>query len=146
MKRICALAFTLVGCATSGSSVEVQGGDVDISLMAGRWEGTYEGIESGRKGTVNLDLTAGYHFAEGKVVMNAADPARAQPLTIKFVEIGGRQLKGKIEPYTDPGCKCTVDTEFVGQVQGDTMRGTFTTQPVGGTQKQSGRWIAQRQR
>jgi hypothetical protein len=125
--------------------VAVEGEDIDVSLMAGRWEGTYEGIESGRRGTISLDLAAGNRVAEGKVVMNAGAP-QEKLLPIKFFKVGGKEVNGKIEPYTDPGCNCTVNTEFVGKVRGNLISGTFTTQPEGGSAKQNGRWSAERKR
>ena len=114
-------------------------------MLAGKWEGTYEGNESGRQGTVSFDLFAGYRVAEGKVMMNAgADPSTARALSIQFVQVGGKQLSGKLEQYTDPACSCAVQTEFVGEVHGNTIGGTFSTHPVGSTKSQSGRWSATR--
>jgi hypothetical protein len=131
-------------CGPVAPPVNVQGADLDISIMAGHWEGTYEGIDSGRKGTIQFDLTVGSRMAEGKVVMNAADPAKATTLRIKFVAFGKREVSGKIEPYLDPSCKCMVDTEFVGTPAGKTISGTFTTKPQGGTQVAKGKWEVKR--
>jgi hypothetical protein len=124
--------------------VEVGGKDTDVTQLAGRWEGTYSGRESGRTGTVFFDLVAGFHSAEGKVVMNAADPAAARELKLKFIEVEGRKLSGTIAPYTDPTCNCMVETTFVGGLKGRTMEGTFTTRPVGGSAEQGGTWTATR--
>jgi hypothetical protein len=141
----CALLWIVGGCAATGSSVAVQGSDVDVSVLAGKWEGTYEGTDSGRQGTITFDLFAGYRLAEGKVMMNAGgDPANAKPLQIQFVQVGGKQLSGKIEQYTDPQCSCAVQTEFVGEVHGNVIGGTFITHAVGSTKNQSGRWTANR--
>jgi hypothetical protein len=138
--------LVLAGCATSGSSVPVEGNDIDVTTLAGQWNGTYEGLESGRKGTVSLDLATGNRVAEGKVVMSAGNPAEAKPLGITFMKMGGRQLNGKIEPYTDPRCSCTVETEFVGTLKGQTISGTFTTKAQNGAFPEShGRWTASRQ-
>ena len=147
MKILGAVMCLWVGCATTNSStVAVEGEDVDVIRMAGKWEGNYEGIESGRKGTLSLELAAGNRVAEGKVVMNAADPQAAKLLPIKFFKLSGKQITGKIEPYTDPSCNCLVDTEFRGQMRGDVISGTFTTQPQGSDKKMNGRWTATRQR
>lgn len=139
-------SLSLLGaCATTSSAVPVAGSDIDVALLAGHWEGTYEGLDSGRKGTLTFDLAAGYRLAEGKVVMNAlGDPAAAKPLTIKFVDVGSGQLSGKMEPYSDPRCNCTVDTEFVGAARGKTIEGTFTTRPGGSDKIEKGRWSATR--
>ena len=142
---MCAFLWMVGGCATTGSAVAVQGSDSDVSVLAGKWEGSYEGLESGRQGTISFDLFAGYRLAEGKVMMNAGgDPSQAKPLQIQFVQVGGKQLSGKIEPYTDPQCSCNVLTEFVGEMHGNTIGGTFTSHPVGSTKSQSGRWTANR--
>jgi hypothetical protein len=137
----------LMACATTNSSVAVEGNDVDVSLLAGKWEGTYEGTTSGRKGVVSLDLSAGNRVAEGKVLMNSlADPQNARELTISFAKMGGRQLVGSITPYTDPQCNCTVETEFRGTMTGDTMSGTFASAPQGKPKQQAGTWTASRKR
>jgi hypothetical protein len=146
---MCTLVLILVsGCATSaGAGVAVKGQDIDVALMAGQWEGTYEGVESGRKGTISFDLATGFRLAEGRVMMNAlGDPTRAEakPLSIRFVEVGGGQVSGKIEPYAEPLCSCTVETEFVGKVEQDRLEGTFNTRPVGGKVMQTGKWEATR--
>jgi hypothetical protein len=125
--------------------VSVQGSDADVSLITGKWEGSYEGIESGRQGSISFDLYAGFRIAEGKVVMNAGgDPASARALSIQFVQVGGTKVNGKIEQYTDPQCNCAVISEFVGDLHGNQMSGTFTTHPVGSTKSQTGRWSASR--
>ena len=140
-----AFLWMVGGCAATGPAVAVQGSDNDVSVVAGKWEGSYEGLESGRHGTISFDLFAGYRIAEGKVMMNAGgDPSQVKPLQIQFVQVGGKQLTGKIEPYTDPQCSCAVLTEFVGEVHGNTIGGTFTTHPVGSPKSQSGRWSANR--
>ena len=141
------LSLLLAACGTSSSTVAVQGSDVDLTLLAGKWEGTYEGAQSGRKGTVSFDLYTGYRVAEGKVMMNAlADPANARELSIKFMQIGGRKLTGNIDPYTDPQCNCTVETEFIGTLKGDQISGVFHTGPAGAPKSAGGTWTATRKK
>src|SRR5262245_37577658 len=126
------LLLMIMGCATTGSSVAVEGNDLDVSLLAGKWEGTYEGSRTGRKGAVSLDLSAGNRFAEGEVLMNSLnEPQNARELTITFMKVGGRKLVGSITPYSDPQCNCTVETEFRGTLTGDTISGTFASGPQG---------------
>jgi len=141
MRNLAAFALLLAGCATTSSpSVDVKGNDVDVGLLAGRWEGTYQGKESGRSVTISFDLSVGNRIAEGKVMMSGA-----QPLAIKFVEVAGRDLDGTLEPYTDPGCSCTVETRFTGKRRGQVMEGSFTTTPVGKPEaKQGGTWTVTR--
>ena len=145
MRSPTVLALLLSGCATAGSSVEVHGKDVDVMVLAGRWEGTYAGIESGRRGTVTFDLASGFRIAEGQVMMSALDdPAKAVPLKVKFVDVGGGAISGKIDPYPEPKCACTVETEFKGRFAGNTLDGTFETRPVGKEVIQRGTWSAKR--
>jgi hypothetical protein len=141
------LFLSMAACATTGSSVAVEGNDLDVSLLAGKWEGTYEGRATGRKGSVGLDLTTGNRVAEGKVLMNSVnDPEHARELTITFMKVGGRVLRGTITPYTDPQCNCVVETEFSGTLTGDTISGTFASAPQGRPKQQAGTWTATRKR
>jgi len=141
----CALVLLLCGCGgTQSSSTTVKGQEVDIVMTAGIWDGTYEGVESGRRGTIHFELVQGYGVTEGKVVMNAGDPTKAVPLSIKFIDIGKGTIQGKLAPYTDPQCNCQVETEFIGRRQGNVVSGTFTTTMVGTNKTQRGTWQAQR--
>jgi hypothetical protein len=141
----CALALLALGCGGSQApATNVKGQEVDIVMFAGTWTGTYEGVESGRKGTIHFELVQGYGVTEGKVIMNAGDPTKAVPLAVKFVDLGQGQVKGKLVPYTDPQCNCEVETEFIGKRQGHTVSGTFTTTIVGTTKVQRGTWRAER--
>ena len=147
MRTLLVAGLLFSACATTGSSVAVEGNDLDVSLLAGTWEGTYEGTQSGRKGVVKLDLAAGNRVAEGKVMMNSlADPANVRELSIKFMQVGGRKLSGTITPYSDPQCNCTVETEFTGTMHGDTISGTFQSGPVGSAKQPAGTWTASRKR
>jgi hypothetical protein len=143
LPRLVALAL-LAGCgASSASSVPVKGKDTDVAQLAGKWSGEYEGVDSGRRGSVSFDLALGFHTAEGQVVMQTGEGAQGVPLQIQFVTIGDGQVSGKIAPYTDPGCKCTVETVFTGVLAGASMSGTFVTRGEG-LPAQTGRWSAQR--
>ncbi len=141
---VCALVLAAACGGASSSTVPVNGSDVDLSLVAGSWEGSYQGKESGRSGAITFDLALGHHAAEGKVIMHAAAmPPEGQVLHIRFVEMEGGQIRGKIVPYTDPQCQCLVETEFIGRVKGTTMDGTFTTRMPDG-RVQGGTWEAVR--
>jgi hypothetical protein len=148
-RMLLAVALIAVGCGpASSTSVPVKGTDVSVLLLAGKWVGTYEGLDSGRKGVIEFDLTQGSTFAEGKVVMNADDPAKATTLPIKFVEAAEKgMVKGIIGPYLEPQMKVQVETEFIGARRGDVVVGTFTTRPIGSAEKgQSGKWRVTKQR
>jgi hypothetical protein len=138
MKSIFALAF-LVACGGSQKEVAVQGSDLDLARVAGDWLGEYKGNESGRSGQVSFSLEVGSHIAEGQVVM-----AGATPLKIEFIKIKQDEVKGSIEPYMDPTCKCQVETTFLGTLGDDVITGTFETK-VGATgQTQTGTWSVSR--
>jgi len=51
----------------------------------------------------------------------------AQSLRIDFVNVSFGGVRGVLEPYIAPDCKCTVTTRFTGAIVGDTIRGTFIT-------------------
>lgn len=134
--------FTLLSAcaATSQPPVTVKGGDMDLMRLAGRWYGVYSGTESGRKGTIHFSLYKGTRVAEGEVVMNADKPELAKTLKIRFVRIGGNQIQGKIGPYQDPKCKCSVVTEFTGRMAHNKIQGTFITRVQGKPIVQHGSW------
>ena len=139
------LALTgLVGCASSGSAVHVKGPTGDLVRLAGEWEGSYEGKQSQRVGTIVFDLGAGRHSAEGQVYMYTTPDKTGTPtaLKIRFVSVSENQVTGKIEPYMDPRCNCQVETEFNGELSGDVIDGTYTTH-IAGTD-QTGRWSVYR--
>lgn len=134
-----AMTIGLAACGGSQKQVEMKGGDTDLAKLAGDWEGTYTGIESGRQGPVSFSLQLGRHTADGTVLMGGETP-----LEISFVAVEGGELSGKIAPYTDPNCSCEVQTEFVGALDGDTITGTFTTKVSGTETEQHGNWSVTR--
>src|SRR5258706_14548222 len=96
MRRLSLVLTTvllLAACGSSGSNVAVKGNDVDVTVLAGHWAGTYEGTDNPRKGTVVFDLSAGHHEAEGHGMMSVG-PDQSQPLAIKSVQIQGGPLSG----------------------------------------------------
>jgi len=143
IRMIILAALIGTSCAGSASQVEVKGDDSSALALAGDWEGTYVGVDSGRQGTIRFSLTAGHHTAEGVVMMFVeGTTGEPQPLAIEFVEVEkGGGLSGKIGAYTDPQCQCQVQTEFLGDFEGnDAISGTFTTHELDGQRQQSGRW------
>jgi len=137
---VVALALSLAACGGAAGSVEVKGGDADLAQLAGVWEGSYTGIETGRTGPVTFSLELGRHTAEGQVLMDGSTP-----LKIEFVSVEGGAIAGKMDPYTDPKCACQVETEFTGTVIGDAITGSFTSTAVGAADKQThGEWSVTR--
>jgi len=130
------LACTLAtGCAASAKQVEVKGGNDDLIKFAGDWEGQFEGIDTGRTGTIKLSFQVGRHTADGEVTL-----AGSTPLKISFIEVDGGQISGRVDPYTDPSCNCEVTTEFLGFVKGDVVDGTFTSEMIRDGKQLRGNW------
>lgn len=128
-------AGAAVACGGSQKDVEVKGKETETAKLAGDWEGTYEGKESGRSGTVKFSLQLGMHTAEGEVFMGGDTP-----LKVQFIEVEGGKIEGTIAPYTDPNCNCQVETGFLGIIDGDSIKGEFSTK-IGATgQIQTGTW------
>jgi hypothetical protein len=118
----------------------MKGKDADLASLAGDWEGSYTGIETGRSGPVSFSLQLGRHTADGTVLLGGATP-----LKVAFVAVEGGQVSGKMDTYTDPTCSCDVETEFVGTQVGDAITGSFTTTVVGAADKQMhGEWSVTR--
>lgn len=136
---LAASSVTFAACGGAQNQVEMKGGDSDLAQIAGEWEGSYSGMESGRSGPVSFSLALGRHTADGTVLMGGDTP-----LKIQFVAVEGGQISGKIDPYTDPTCSCEVQTEFVGTVSGDAITGSFTTVVLGADMEQHGEWSVTR--
>jgi hypothetical protein len=139
LKRILLVTLLAAGaafaCGGSQKDVEVKGKETETAKLAGEWEGTYEGKESGRSGTVKFSIQLGMHTAEGEVFMGGETP-----LKVQFIEVEGGQIQGTIAPYTDPNCNCQVETSFLGIIDGDVIKGEFSTK-IGATgQIQTGSW------
>ncbi len=136
----------LVGCASSGKAVYVKGPTGDVVRLAGEWEGSYEGKQSHRVGTIVFDLGAGRHSADGQVYMYTSSDKTGTPTTlrIRFVSVSENRVSGKIAPYTDPRCSCLVQTEFNGKLDGDVIDGTYETHMGGSAPVQTGHWSVYR--
>ncbi|HEU5250804.1 MAG TPA: hypothetical protein VFW15_12525 [Thermoanaerobaculia bacterium] len=154
------LLVLVEGCASTPAAVPVQGAPAEIAALAGHWEGEYSSEATGRLGSIVLDLIAGEDHAHGDVLMiprGSTDPYRparrpngggpgpaeaTQLLTIRFIRAEAGKLSGTLDPYWDPDCNCEVTTRFVGQVRGDTVEGTFTSERTAG--RVFGTWKATR--
>lgn len=134
------LSLAVLGSACGGTQKEipVQGTDNELVKLAGTWEGDYQGADSGRSGPIKFDLRLGVHSAEGEVRMGGTTP-----LKIEFVNVKDNQVRGTIAPYTDPACKCQVETTFLGTRSGEEIAGSFEAK-LGTGQTQSGSWQVKR--
>ena len=154
------LGLALSACAASRSPVPLVGASSDVSALTGEWAGDYSSAESGRSGSISFTLRAAGDSAFGDVIMipqalgRPLMPYRQQPvggnqapettvLTIRFVRVQQGHVSGTLDPYADPETGARLLTTFTGELNGNTIAGTYTTRlPSGGTQ--SGRWSVQR--
>ena len=142
-----AVCVVAAGCASTPAEVRIEGAPTELSALAGDWEGEYSSAATGRLGSIVFKLVAGEDHAHGDVLMiprGSSDPYRprggegpapaggSQLLTIRFVRAEGGRISGTLDPYWDPDCDCEVTTTFVGQVKGDAIEGTFTSERTAG--------------
>lgn len=149
----------LGACTYAGTPVPVRGSARDIGQIAGRWDGEFWSDESGRRGSLLFTIRSGTDTAFGDVVLNtggaepvtaadARDPQHLQHsrapevLRVTFVAVRGEMIRGQIEPYIAPDCKCVVITEFLGTITADTLEGRYDTRGAG--VRQEGRWVMRR--
>lgn len=146
------------GCASTPAEVRIEGAPSEISALAGKWEGEYSSKATGRLGSIVFELVAGEDHAHGDVLMiprGSNEPYRprsggegpapagaSQLLTIRFVRAEGGKISGTLEPYWDPDCSCEVTTTFLGEVHGNRIDGTFTSERTAG--RVFGTWTATR--
>jgi hypothetical protein len=154
------LAAALSACAASRPPVPLVGASTDVSALTGEWAGDYSSAESGRSGSISFTLRAAGDSAFGDVIMIPAALGRplmpwrdqnvggnqapeATVLTIRFVRVQQGHVNGTLDPYADPQTGARLLTTFTGEVNGNTIAGTYTTRlPSGDTQ--TGRWTVQR--
>lgn len=147
-----ALAATFA-CASTPEPVPLVGNAQDVSALVGEWSGEYDGGPAGRSGSILFVLRGAADTARGDVMMiprGSGEPPTVQGrrgplelrsgqvLRIAFVRIAGGDVTGTLDPYSDPDCKCTVQTTFTGALRDNTIEGTFVTRGAG--REQSGRW------
>lgn len=157
-----ALLTATLGCASRPASVRVIAERGELAPLAGAWSGEYRSAATGRSGSIVFRLSAAGDSAYGDVVMvpRGADeplhPAQApsapasrrrspQVLAISFVRVSHDSVSGRLEPYHEPECDCTLSTNFTGLVTGNAIEGTFaTTGAPTATSPQTGTWRVRR--
>ena len=166
MRSRAALSIVLLAmtaCTYRPTPVVLHASPGDVISLAGTWEGTYQGRESERNGTITFTIEAGRDTAFGDVLMEAgplqqfiaADArtgehrlhARApEVLRITWVGLHRGYVEGALEPYIAPDCQCTVKTVFSGYLDddGDLIKGDFAT--TGPSVRQTGTWTVIRKR
>lgn len=153
-------ALGLSACAASRAPVPLVGQSADVSALTGEWAGDYSSAESGRSGSITFTLRAAGDSAFGDVIMIPSAwgrplmPYRQQTaaggqapettvLTIRFVRVQQGHVSGTLDPYAEPQTGNRLLTTFTGELNGNTIAGTYTTRlPSGETQ--TGRWSVQR--
>jgi hypothetical protein len=150
------IAALLAACHYQPQVVPLAGDAGDLRQLAGRWEGNYTGIESGRTGSITFEISARGDSAFGDVLLTVpgnlgpivpVDPrdvhlahaSSAQVLNVMFVRVAGGAVRGTLEPYRAPDCGCVVHTIFTGRVHGDRITGRFVTL-LDDNREQNGTW------
>lgn len=147
------------GCAIQQSPVPLQGSPEAIRQLEGGWEGEYMSPDGGVLASISFNLDSEAGTATGDVlVLRRWDPSGLDAgtgvgaltgppppllLQIEFVRCQAGTLRGRLEPYRDPGCDCMVYTEFQGVLEGDRIRGSFRMWPSAGDRGvplQEGSW------
>ena len=156
---VCAGVLGVSACASRSLPVPVLGSVEELAAVCGEWEGEYRDASSTRAGSIGFSLEAGSDTALADVLMMSTgrdrpfmpqvdryrdDQRRESPrrLTISFVRIDQSRVQGRLEPYYDPECDCTVETVFVGKLSDKVLEGTYKSY-LGerGTQR-TGQWRA----
>jgi hypothetical protein len=144
------------------SAVPVEGHSRDIRRLAGKWRGEFHSAQTGRVGTIYLDLRPDKDTAYGnasfhRVVPTTActDMTRPQeasnivvPVVLRFGALTTSEgsLGGWLQPYRDPELSCWMDTWFEGRLMRDTLRGTFFSRRTDTDTVRAGTWWAARTR
>ena len=154
------VASAWLACSVNPSPVGLAGDAADLGLLDGSWVGSYQSPESGRSGEIAFSFEAERGEASGYVLMKPAKKpvpfgymgdwgaeqraAGDVRLTIDLVEVEGSSVQGRLNRYTDPDCGCSLCTRFEGRVEGDSIRGTFTTLHLDSGREEAGEWAVGR--
>ena len=79
----------------------------------------------------------------GETTPSAVQRPMSEVLTINFVRVEAGRVNGTLAPYADPQTGARLLTTFAGQLNGNTITGTYTTRLTSG-ETQTGRWTVQR--
>jgi hypothetical protein len=156
-----AALFGAVACAAyTPIPVPVVGTRSAIDAIAGEWRGSYRSEETGRSGTITFTLAAGRDTAFGEVIMipgawnapsdpmgeRVGEPRRAPSLlTISFVQAGPGRVRGTLDQYIDPDCRCPMRTVFTGVLKNEgRLEGSFESQTAQDRRTLVGTWSADR--
>jgi len=171
MTTALALTAGLTACKATPPPVGIVGPVPAAAVLAGHWSGEYVSELTGGSGTIDLTVTSQGDSASGAVMMipaGSAEPLRPwrdpthehdpthEPeerhtgtpsvLTIRLIWVEGNRVSGALAPYASPQTGERLVTTFDGRLAGDTIAGTFVTNPGPAPGGESGRWIVIRER
>ena len=153
------LALLGTGCAIQQGAVPLEGAPDEVRALQGTWEGEYVNPDGGVLASISFRLDTDAEAATGDVLVlrrwnpdalhagtgvgSLQGPPAPLLLQIEFVRCQAGTVRGRLEPYRDPGCDCMVYTEFQGVVEEDRIQGRFRMWPSDGnrgTPLQEGSW------
>jgi hypothetical protein len=138
--------------------VPVQGTLDDLRVLSGEWSGRYWSKATGRHGILRFSLPEHATTGSGEVEITfspslrllqgapATDellPKTTTVIDIKLVRVEGSRVWGTMAPYWDPDCDCRARTVFEGEIVGNRITGTFSTQRASADRRiLTGQWLA----
>ena len=157
----------LAACSYGQPPIRVYGSPTDLERLAGQWSGEYRGDpDHPRRGSIAFTLKSGTHEAVGDVLMTpqGASPyeryygddegrrgtdartAPVQVLGIRFVDVDGGRVSGRLDNFWDPDHRTSAYSIFTGRLADDVLEGRFTTIYSNGDQTSTGSWKVRRVR
>ncbi len=73
-----------------------------------------------------------------------APEVRPEPLSIWWIGVADGRVSGRLAPYHDPACGCTLETRFDGTLSDGTIEGVFSSRHVESGEVQHGKWAVKR--
>jgi hypothetical protein len=157
-RSMIAAILMAAGCASPGAPFPVLG---DRRQLEGQWEGSFEGAQTGRSGSIVFRFGGGTDSAYGSVLMipsrdgtraplvstlpeSPSGPARV--LRITYVWCGSGEVTGRLDPYEDPITGERVYTMFEGRLTGDVLSGSFSTLYADRGHLLEGTWSARKRK
>jgi hypothetical protein len=158
------VAALALRCSLALRPVAFAGTPANWEVLAGEWRGDYSTNAYDRHGTIAFKLVAGTGHASGEVLMisdrhgwpyvwippRPGTPSWSEPrtelLTIRFVRADRGMIGGTMDPYWDPDRRCRATASFLGSVDGNVIKGTFTSTCENDFRILSGRWRVERKR
>jgi hypothetical protein len=153
-----ALMTLAAGCAVRPAPETAPARSADLAAMNGDWVGEYIDGNSGKYGSITLNIRSSTDAASGEIILTpygsspvvAANVAARghstspQVLRVAFRRAIGGLVEGTIEDYFSMDCSCVVTTVLQGTPTRNRIAGEYVTSNASGLRKQ-GRWSVERQ-